>query len=185
MNNITKKIVETILSNCNKGTTTVSFISETIPSMKKRNNPFLDKVIKISNVGGMIGFNYENSVNNQLNREGKEGNFKSQSRKWGVKDSKFPFIIRHTKKGETEERYYLSVKVQQTNKFPTYINVENGEEIPYESIKEFLNKSYKPSTQNNVDKEVVERDYEISNLKNISIGGKKFFFGEDEGTVTV
>lgn len=183
--NIVKKIISVIIENSNNGTTPISFESHTTPKMNKRGNPFFGKVKKISFVGGLIGTIYENSVNNQLDRENKESNFVVQPRKWGVRDENHRFLIRHTKKGESFERSYLSVKVQQTHRKPIYIDTENGEVISVETLRPFLPKSKKPNTQWNLDKEVMERDYEISNLKNISIGGKKFSFIESDKTETV
>jgi hypothetical protein len=169
MNNI-EKITSAIINNANKGTTAIAFEAETTPRMRKTNNPYFGKVKKVAHVGGLIGTNYENSVNNQLNREGKDANFTAKPRKWGVRDSEHRFIIHH--KGEV----YLSVKPQQTNAKTRFFNTETGEEIAKETLKPWLQESSKPATQDNLDKEIPERDYKMSALKNISIGGKKFSF---------
>lgn len=179
MNNIVKTIVNTIVSLSNNGTTTIGFESLTEPSMNKTNNPFFGKVLKVSSVGGMIGYDYENSVNNQLGREGKEKTFVSQPRKWGVRDENHPFLVRHTKKGETVERFYLSVKVQQSNKKPIYLDKETLEVIPTEKLRPYLKESKKPNTQEDLDKEIIIRDYEISTLRKMSIGGQKLILQPD------
>jgi len=170
MKNIVNLIIQLIVSLSNKGTTAISFESITEPKMNKTNNPFFGKVLKVSFVGGLIGYNYENCVNNQLEREGKETEFTSQPRTWGVRDETHPFLVHH--KGET----YLSVKIQQTNKKPIYINKESGEVIPTETLLPFLPKSTKPNTQKDLDKEVIVRDYKVSNLKKITIGGQRLSF---------
>jgi hypothetical protein len=191
MKHLINDIVKTIIQFSNKGTTPISFVSETVPSLLKKStvdktpNPYIGNILKISFVGGLIGTNYENSVNSQLGREGKEKDFVVQERKWGVRDSEHRFLIRHTKKGETQERFYLSVKPQQTHRKPIYVHKDTRQVIPTENLHPFLSKSKKPLTQVNVDKEIMERDYEISNLKSISIGGKKFSFGGDSLDITI
>lgn len=184
MNDKTKKIISVIVENANNGTTPISFESHTVPDMNKTGNPFHGKVTKVSFVGGLIGINYENSVNNQLNREGKQSDFVVKDRVWGRHDEDHGFIIRHTKKGTTEEKFYLEVKVQQTNDKPYYLDNESGEVISTESIRPFLKPSYSPKTQDGLEKKVILRTYEIENLKKITIGGKKFSF-DDETEVTV
>lgn len=170
MNKFVKLIVNTIVSLSNNGTTPISFESVTEPRMNKTNNPFYGRVLKVSFVGGLIGYNYENSVNNQLDREDKETNFKSQSRTWGVRDEEHSFLVHH--KGES----YLSVKVQQTNKKPIYLDKVSGKVIPTESLLPYLPKSKKPNTQRDLDKEVIVRDYKVSNLRKLTIGGERFDF---------
>jgi hypothetical protein len=171
MKNIVQLIVQLIISLSNKGTTPISFESITEPKMNKTNNPYFGNVLKVSFVGGLIGYNYENSVNNQLEREGKEADFISNPRSWGVRDENHPFLVHH--KDET----YLSVKVQQTNKKPIYINKTTKEVIPTEKLIPFLPKSNKPNTQRDLDKEVIVRDYKVSNLKKLTIGGQRVSFG--------
>lgn len=169
MNNI-EKIISAITDNANKGTTPISFEAETTPRMRKTGNPYFGKVKKVAVVGGLIGTDYQAGVNRQLSREGKDANFTAKPRKWGVRDSEHRFVIHH--KGEV----YLSVKPQQTNAKTRFFNTETGEEIAKESLKPFLQESKKPNTQADLEKEIPERDYKMSSLKNISIGGKKFSF---------
>jgi hypothetical protein len=186
MNHLIQQIISVIIENSNKGTTPIVCHTMTTPPMNKKGNPFFGKVKKVSHIGGLIGINYENSVNNQLEREDKETDFVTKERKWGFHDEENPFIIRHTKKGETAERFYLQIKVQQTHSKPFYLNTETLQVVPTEEIKPYLKDSYSPKTQDGLKKKIVMRDYEIVNLKKISIGGKKFSFDEnDEFEVTI
>jgi len=53
-----------------KGTTFVQMQTRTEPKMRKTNNPYLDNVIKESDVNCMLGGAYENNVNSARVREG-------------------------------------------------------------------------------------------------------------------
>ncbi len=52
-----------------RGTTFVSLTSRTEPKMNKRNNPLFGNVEKVSTTNCIIGYNYENMVNNARKRE--------------------------------------------------------------------------------------------------------------------
>jgi len=74
------QLIETILNS--KGSLAVSFKTQTDPKMKKTGNPFLDrKIMKISKIGGLIGFDYGNAVNNQAKRENTNQGFTAQERR--------------------------------------------------------------------------------------------------------
>jgi hypothetical protein len=79
-----------------KGAKAVSVVTITVPLMNKRvngeANPFYDRVKKRTYRSCMIGFRYENSVNNQREREGKEVDFVAAPRKWGVHLDGTPLI---------------------------------------------------------------------------------------------
>jgi hypothetical protein len=75
-----------------KGAKIATFVSRTVPALyKNADNPFCKKdgrkfviqVVKLSEVNGMVGWNYANSVNNQREREGHEEIFVPEPRAWG------------------------------------------------------------------------------------------------------
>jgi hypothetical protein len=52
-----------------RGTTFVKMFTNTVPAMRKTNNPFFDNIIKSSQTVCMVGFDYENVVNNARAKE--------------------------------------------------------------------------------------------------------------------
>lgn len=144
-----------------KGTTIVSIDVVTEPRMRKTDNPYLGAMKTVS-LSGVINFDYENTVNKQLQREGKEPEFKAQERAWGVHEGNW---ITH--KGE----YYMQVKVQGASE-PVYYY--KGCELPKTALQPFLQESSKPHTQESVEKEVVVRDVKLSNIKVIRALGDEY-----------
>jgi hypothetical protein len=172
MKNTKRENLLNILSTV-KGTSAVSFNTTTSVKMNKTNNPYHGRVTKVSKVNGIVGFNYKNSCNNQLEREGKEKNFKPQSRKWGKHDEKIPCVINHTNKNG-EFKQYVNLKVQSTSDKPKYFL--DDEPINKEVIKDFLPQSKKPNTQKNIDDEIVVRDYDVDSIDGMSIKKMKIEF---------
>ena len=141
----------------------MTIVATVVPSMRKTGNPFYGRVTKTSTVNGMIGFKYENSVNNQRKRENIGKEFVAEPRKWGVRIAGTP-IVEH--KGQS----YLEVKVQRV--FDTVYCVDNrlacDEEI--KAIKGFF-----PTNKDNrqeVEKPVILRDYCLDSINEIRIAGK-------------
>lgn len=144
-----------------KGASMVSIDIVSEPRMRKTDNPYLGATKSVT-LSGVINFNYENSVNNQLERENKERDFESQSRSWGTHEGN---LITH--KGE----YYLSIKVQNSSQ-PVYIY--EGHQLEKAAVEPFLYESRKPHTQENVEKEIVVRDVKISNIKSFRAFGDEY-----------
>lgn len=71
MNNIIEAV-----SRMNKGTFGVEIVTETEPAMRKTNNPFVNRVKKITTyTNAILGVDYQNCVNNRLERNGYEANY--------------------------------------------------------------------------------------------------------------
>jgi len=106
---ITRNQFIEMLRNWNFGAQPVSIQYVTSPKLNAQGKAKFGEVTKIANVGGMVGYCYENSVNNQLEREGKEKEFISQSLWNGkgkrlslalsthVEKVRFTLLIRHNK----------------------------------------------------------------------------------------
>ena len=74
-------IIEQV-SRMNKGTFGIEVITETIPAMRKTNNPFVGRVKKITHyVNAILGVEYQNVVNNRLTRSGNEATYQSEAPK--------------------------------------------------------------------------------------------------------
>jgi hypothetical protein len=145
------------------GTTIVSVDTITDPRMKKTNNPHLG-TLKHQTLNGMVGFDYPNSNNNQLEREGKERDFKPQPRKWGVLRSNRLFV-------DHKDKTYLQLQITSSS---SRRFMKDGVEVNEEVIKPFLPKSYAPKTQDKLDKKIIVRDVEVSNIKSIRFKGTTY-----------
>lgn len=156
MKTITKSELIDLLSKI-KGTTFVSIETKTVPKLKS--NPFT-RLEKVSKVAGAIGFIYENSVNNQREKEGLNKDFKAKPRKWGVK-------IPHTPLVKNKDKYYLEMKVQ--NSSSDYF--ENNQRIPLDKVVPYM---YTGSSRQNVSKEVILRDYLIDNITRIKLNKEEY-----------
>jgi hypothetical protein len=153
-----KELVEKVMSL--RGTTIISFEAVTDARLKKTGNTIPLPCFKRSKVNGMIGYNYENSVNNQREREGSERDFEAEPRSWGVRIH--PCVVEH--KGN----YYLTVKVERSLETPRFVDAEGCERSLVE-VKPFL--PSKGESRQGVDREVIHREYAVENLVNLRMGG--------------
>lgn len=141
----------------------ISLDIETVPAMRKTDNPYKENCTKSSSITGIVHFDYENSVNRQLQREGKDFlTFNAQPRKWGTLDGAWV---------EHKGKYYLQIKVENSS---TPVYYFNNEEIPVEKLEPFLQESHKSHTQCAIDKEIVVRDIKIENIKKIRMDKEEY-----------
>jgi hypothetical protein len=141
--------------------------TKTVPVMRKTNNPFFGKVFKITDANIQAGFHYINSVNNQLEREGKKRNANLKPRKWGVRIGGTPLVEHTNKKGD--HNLYLEAKVENVNS--SYFVDGDGNQVDREELAPFLYASKKSSTQGNVEREVFLRDYKLDSIQWIKMDG--------------
>lgn len=142
------------------GCTFATIKTNTDPKPKK-SCPF-NKVEKISHLNVMIGFNYENAVNNQRSREEVEAEFKAAPRRWGKRvDLK---TVEHN--GKT----YLTTAT--LNHYSTEYKAD-GNPIPSEAIAMHLPKKSTSSRQD-VEKQIVYRDFDANNVTEITMNGETY-----------
>ncbi len=165
VNNITNTLKDLLFNHVGNGFAHIK--TKTVPAMRKTNNPFFGKVWKITDANIQAGFHYINSVNNQLEREGKERNAELKERKWGVRIGGTPLVEHTNKKGEYN--LYLEAKVESVNS--CYFVDEDGNKVDREALAPFLYASKKSSTQENVEKEVILRDYKLDSIQWIKMDG--------------
>ena len=164
--NSMQEMIETV-----RGTSAVNIYAETPCDMNKTGNPFFGATKK-NWIAGLIGFDYENSVNNQLGREGQETDFRAQSHKWAVLPENGCRSLRQNK---DRTKTYLWIKVQ-SFETPTYHF--NGQEISKETLAPYLKEHSKPNTQANVEKEIVARTFDLSNILAIIMKGEEYVISE-------
>jgi hypothetical protein len=165
---VNAKQLEAVIEASVKGTTAVSVVAETKARMVKKHretgeaNPFLG-AIKRQKKNGLIGFDYQNAVNNQAEREDKAER-EAKSRAWGVL-SESRLFVHH--KGAS----YLQLKLQSTT---DTVYLLNGVEIAEADIKPYLSASRKSSTQEDLDKAVIINDIKLENIKALTMMGETY-----------
>lgn len=156
----TNKALEMIREH--KGAEFMSIITETVPDMNKRGNPYYENTLKVCEMNVCVGFDYERAVNRQRSREEIEEEFFARERKWGVRiDLKTVGY-----KGET----YLTINPQSVLSVQYF---HAGEEIDKNLLSEWI-KEKQPSTTQGTEKEVIYRDVNIKNVKVIRMRGKTY-----------
>jgi len=141
-----------------KGAMIITIEAETLPQMRKTDNPYLG-TRKVSAVNGVINWVYEIAVNNQRLREDKEADFTAFPRKWGKRIKGTPLV-------EHKGQYYLEMKVQSAKAH----YVQGDAEI---AVSELIPYFYERSkSRQGVEKEVILRDYALENIKGIRWGGE-------------
>jgi len=148
-----------------KGPTPATITATTLVKMNKRNNPYHEKVYKTQDSNVFINFNYANSVNKRLVKEGKEANFEAKPRKWGVHVPGTPLILH-------KDNYYLEAGYL-TKNTPKVTYTMDGEEVEKAVFENYL-PARKPSTTQGLEQEVVMRDFKIENIKKVKVGGKVY-----------
>lgn len=145
----------------------ISFSALVDARARKTGNPF-GEIRKISRVQAFTGFDYENSVNRQLDREGKtQLEFTAKERSWGQRIS--PALV------EKDGKLYLVAKIQRADK-PVYLHKSKQgfwKVISKELIAAFL-PAFKPATNQGTEKEIVYRNYSLENIVSLSMNGERY-----------
>lgn len=143
----------------------ISFTSLTEPAMRKTGNPYVGRVKKVQTMNAVINFEYENVVNNRLDKEEKEKDFKVADN-WGSRTEESKAVIEH--KGVK----YLQVMPTNPSK-PEYLL--DGNTIEKSVIEAYL---YAPSTtsRQGLEKEnqVVIRRFKFENIVKVNMLGEEF-----------
>ena len=130
-----------MLMNWNFGSqpTTIQYITE--PKLTKDGRNRFGTVTKVAAVNSFVGFNYENAINRQLVREGKEPNFEAAPIWKGKGERVNSRIVRHI----DNNKLYLSYKYEKSLR--SFHFDSNMEFIPLELIKTAFPKrsSYQPT----------------------------------------
>ncbi len=135
----------------------------TLPKLTKDGKIKFGEVTRIANVGGMIGYSYENSVNNQLEREQKEREFLSQSL-WNGKGKRLSTALSmHTEKGS----FYMTYKAQQT--FKSFHFDQNLNLISNSEVKKYFPDTTPKNQGVEKGKEIYHREISIDNIKRLKV----------------
>lgn len=144
-----------------KGSSFVNIVTHTTPTLIGGKKCILAGLTKVGSVNGIINFKYENSVNNQREREGSETDFVAQQRKWGTKIGSC--VIEH------KNKYYVEIKVEKTQE-PQY--TLRGNRVDNSIVKPHLPE--RKDGRQEVDKQVILRDYALENIRQIRINKEEY-----------
>ena len=157
----------TLLSNVVKPTFT-HILSETIPKMNKTNNPYFDKVTKVSKGNYFIGGTYEDMVIIRMEKEGMEGSFESKENKIGTHVEGTKCVLFN----EKLNRHYLQYFIFPTSKIKSEYQFE-GNSIDKLIFESYLVKKSNTSRQPQENKQNPQ-SLMLKNIKEISLGGIKY-----------
>ena len=169
MKTLTVKALENVLRE-KRGSQFVTIVAATLPRCLKKDrntgepNPH-GQVVKISRVNGLIGWHYQNSVNNQRRREGNEEEFSAEPRRWGERILPTPLV-------EHKGKMFLEVKVEHALGTEYYDG--SGNPIRYDDCKGVLPARKGESARQETEKAIILRDYALDGIREISIGGESF-----------
>lgn len=148
-----------------RGTTTASVSYESTPKINKYGKETYGSLTKVAKIGCIIGYDYENSVNNQREREEMLRDFMSASLWGGNGERVTPATSRHKVSGKR----YLTYKWQQTHE-QSYFDAD-GNVVSSEDAK-LCFYAKKPNASQGVDKVVNHREMALATIKEIGMDNK-------------
>ena len=119
-------------------------------------------------LNGVVGFDYEHSVNLQRDRENVDEQFEAKPRAWGT-------LMEGRKFVEHKDNYYLQLKVENSS-HPVYIF--DDKVIEKTELEPWMGKPRQSSTQG-VEKDIIIRDIKLSNVKTITFGKEIYKLNPD------
>lgn len=145
--------------------TFVTIVTETDPTMRKTDNPYVG-VKKVMSNNGIICFSYEKAVNKERDKEGVPTTFTPSPRKWGMRLTGTPLV-------ENKGKYYLEFRFIRAAKPSYYLD---GKEIPYDNLKPFMPEKSSNADHQGVDpeKEIIIRDFSIDSIKLIKMDNEEY-----------
>ena len=149
----------------NRGTTTASVSYESTPKINKYGKDTFGSITKVAKIGCIIGYDYENSVNNQREREEMLRDFMSASLWNGKGERVTPATSRHKVTGKR----YMTYKWQQTHE-QTYFDADGNVVSSADAKLCFYAK--KPTTSQGVERVINHREMALATIKEIGMDNK-------------
>lgn len=169
MNKETKVISEVEMIEIFKSvesSTFVNILSKTKVRMNKTNNPYFDKVTKVSKCNYLIGNEYETRVQTNESKEGHEKTFESEENKNGKHVSKCVLF------NEKLNKYYLQYEFFKENK-PTTEYIFENDNIGKELFESYLVKKSDSSRQQQ-ERKVLFQSFSMSSINEFTLGGTHY-----------
>ena len=169
MKRMTVGQVADFLKGIRQGATFIGFTSESEPKMRKTNNPYFGKVVKVNTHNAKVNCDYEAGVNRRLDKEGKEPDFVAKGN-WHaplmIDDKYTPLAYKVSDPDELYLRYF-----PEKSGTPVFVDKETGELVDKAKLAPFMPA---PSTYENqgLDSPNEIKVMKLSNIRRISIAGE-------------
>ncbi len=151
--------------------TVCTMVTMTEPKIKKTGNPYRDeKIQKVSAYAILLNFNYTNSVNNQLEREGKDRDFQAQENWHTKKYDSFNGCVAMKMDGNQKQEY-LFYKTNHVKRLGFVMNGKPCTTEETETIKLFLPEYSAPKNQG-TEEAVIVQTIKLQNIKIIKLKGQ-------------
>jgi len=152
------------------GSTIVYADTETVPKLAGgKSNPYVGAVKRSVGIKFILGFDYENSVNNKLAKEGKEKTFEAQGRTNGLKFVDHRCILVNADETET----YFWAKVEKGGECSYFFK---GKPIDKALLNIYVAPPSKTQAAAGIEKgnEVVARSYKFSSILALRMNGEEY-----------
>lgn len=151
--------------------------------MNKRGNPLVNEVVtKLSERKNyQFGYSYENGVNNRLDAQGCEANFKAEPLAWGEWLIPNKVIIH---KGKLYGRFYRMANSIEENTY--YVNGEKATAEQVATIKAFMPKSNGSNRQSEAgltEHQVEPMAIEFASIDEIRVNGETYKVSHNEAEI--
>lgn len=168
------------LNGLKKGVFGITLVAQTEPKMNKRGNQYFGRVTKVTRLTNVaIGYSYENTINNRLERAGIEGiDFQTEAPKGRHWVEGYENILLQSNKNS--EQYYLRTTMRANTKAVVEYLVDNrpATEQEINEFKVFFPKqssSLKQAEAGLEDSEqVVVRDYKLESIQSLTLGNMNY-----------
>lgn len=165
-----------LIANTN-GAALVGMVCETEEKLLKTNNPF-GPILKRIRTVGIVGADYEQAINNQLDKQGIKDSFESSNLPWGkwLIPNK---IIEHKGQLYLRTQTTPSARRKIPVKVLSYRDINSGRYVNAEDIKPFKPAKSVSGKQEmvgleNAEEQVWIRTYKFDSINKIRYGGKTF-----------
>mgnify|MGYP003417994573 CR=1 FL=1 len=140
--------------------TPATFVALTEVKLNK-SNPYHGRLQKKQRSNVFINFDYENSVNKALIKEGKSPDFKAKPRQWGNRIPNTPLILH-------KNVYYLEARFLKNE--PTVEYFLDGDPIEKDMIENHLPPE-RNEAKHGLEEAIIIRDFKIDSIHEINVKG--------------
>lgn len=140
--------------------TPATFVALTEVKLNK-SNPYYGRLQKKQRSNVFINFDYENSVNIALAKEGKSPDFKAKSRQWGNRIPNTPLILH-------KNTYYLEARFLKHEPHVEYFL--DGDAVEKEMIEDYLPRE-REEAKHGLTEPIIIRDFKIDSIHEITVKG--------------
>lgn len=165
MKTITKMQLVILLASITTNTF-IHMVTRTKVRMRKTGNPYFDQIFKVRSGNYLVGNNYENRVNSNLEKEGKDADFVASKNNVGDHVTK---VLLHN---ENTGKYYLQYERFDNSPIETVYHY-NGLPIEKAKFERFISGSNNYENQG-LDKTVKVMSVTVDNILMITVNGTKY-----------